>query len=86
MQPRYFQRGLDIRLWQQGGRTERGGGAGLEQRAGIVIRRGGSLPRSAALLSRLRKDVGEKSEQAPPCSAQYKNLTLKGTLMKPDKC
>lgn len=43
-------------LGLQGGRTERGGGAGLDWRAGIMIRRGGSLPRSATLLTQLRRE------------------------------
>lgn len=45
-----------VRLGLQGGRTERGGGAGLDWRAGIMIRRGGSLPRGATLLTRLRRE------------------------------
>lgn len=45
-----------ISLELQGGWTERGGGAGLDWRAGIMIRRSGSLPRSAALLTQLRRE------------------------------
>ncbi len=45
-----------ICLGLQGGRTERGGGAGLDWRAGIMIRRGGSLPWSATLLTQLRRE------------------------------
>lgn len=42
-----------VRLGLQGRRTERGRGAGLHWRAWIMIRRGGSLPQSAALLTQL---------------------------------
>ena len=45
-----------VRLGLQGGRAERGGGAGLDWRAGIMIRRGGSLPRSASLLTQLWRE------------------------------
>lgn len=60
VQPRHLWRNTArsaVRLGLQGGRTELlGGGAGLHWRAGIMIRRGGSLPRSAALLTQLRRE------------------------------
>lgn len=46
-----------VHLGLQGGRTECGGGAGLDWRAGIMIRRGGSLPRSATLLTQLKREL-----------------------------
>lgn len=65
VQPRHLWRNTArsaIRLGLQGGRTERGGGAGLDWRAGIMIRRGGSLPRSATLLTHLRRERERERE------------------------
>lgn len=56
VQLRHLWRRSAVRLWLKGGRRERGGGAGLDWGAGIMIGRGGSLPRSAALLSQLRRE------------------------------
>lgn len=42
-------------LGLRGGWTEGGGGARLDWRAGIMIRRGGSLPLGATLLTQLRR-------------------------------
>lgn len=53
-----------VRLGLQGGWTECGGGAGLDWRAGIMIRRGGSLPRGATLLTRLRRERETARERA----------------------
>ena len=52
-----------VHLGLQGGRAERGGGAGLDWRAGIMIRGGGSLPRSAALLTQLRRERQRERER-----------------------
>lgn len=66
VQPRRLWWSSAVGLGLQGGRTERGGGgAGLERRAGIMIRRGVSLPRSAALLGQLEERVGEEHEELP---------------------
>lgn len=50
-------------LGRQRGRAERGGGAGLDRRAGIMIRGGGSFPRGAALLTRLRRERDMERER-----------------------